>query len=79
MSERKKTKVQNIFKLSIVNYLSYLGFAQSTLVRENSNKIWFSSHLIVPLTNVEGRRHLGNKNKNLFCISLDLHYLCSQK
>ena len=26
------------------------GFAQSTLVRENSNNIWFSAHLIVPLT-----------------------------
>ena len=33
-----------------------------------SEEIWFFSHLIVPLTDVEGRMRLNNKNKTNFIL-----------
>ena len=40
-----------------------------------SEEIWFFAHLIVPLTDVEGRMRLNNKNKTnfiLYCVRLSL-------
>ena len=40
-----------------------------------SEEIWFFSHLIVPLTDIEGRMRLNNKNKTnfiLYCVRLSL-------
>ncbi len=53
---------------------------ESTLVRENSKIFWFSSHLFVPLRLYSKVGCISEMkiNSNLFCISLDLHYLCRQ-
>ena len=44
------------------------GFAEGTCIQENSNKVWFSLHLIVPLASLNGNKRY---NKAVCCYATD--------
>ena len=44
------------------------GFAEGTCIQENSNKVWFSLHLIVPLASLNGNK---GYNKAVCCYATD--------
>ena len=49
-----------------------IGFAEVTLVRENSKNFWFSSHLFVTLPSKMAKLlRLGKKRNEFLCFALD--------
>ena len=76
--ERKNKKIVFYFVLcSLIR--TFETSLEGTPIQENSKKIWFSLHLIVPLRQVSKVLSLERKNKKncfLFCSLLAYSYLC---
>ena len=49
-------------------YFCLEKFAEGTCIQENSTKIWFSLHLIVPLASLNGNKRY---NKAVCCYATD--------
>ena len=49
-------------------YFCLEKFAEGTFIQENSNKVWFSLHLIVPLASLNGNKRY---NKAVCCYATD--------
>ena len=66
------------FPLVFFSLIRTFDYVESTFVRENSNKIWFSAHLFVLLASPKVLSFENEKkNKFSFCILLTYSYLCS--
>ena len=60
----KKTQI----KFGFLFFYRTSGFAEGTCIQENSNKVWFSLHLIVPLASLNGNKRY---NKAVCCYATD--------